>query len=101
MLRKWLKILVKVVVSTLEEDKSSWSPHLIVSWRTECFGIHDKRMIHPNGPREMKGEDSLGYVGCGEERWWIGTVVGVWNLGLGLLCVESGQPRGPNILVDL
>jgi hypothetical protein len=46
------------------------------------------------------GVHSLGCAGCGEEIWWIKIVVGVWNLGLGLLCVQSGQSRESHLIVD-
>jgi hypothetical protein len=47
-----------------------------------------------------EGGAFLGLCGCGEEHWRIGTVVGVEYLVLGLLCVESGKPRGSDLLVD-
>jgi hypothetical protein len=31
----------------------------------------------------------------------MGTIVGVENLDFGLMNVESGQPRGPDLLVEL
>jgi len=34
-------------------------------------------MVQPNGLRAVKGVHSLGCAGCGEDSWWIGTVVGV------------------------
>jgi len=56
-------------------------------------------MVQPSGMRAVKGVHSLGCAGCGEESWWIGIVVGVWNLGLGLLCVESVHSGGTYLLV--
>jgi hypothetical protein len=48
----------------------------------------------------VKGVHSLGCVGFLEESWWIETIVEVWNLGLGLFCVESGYPRRTYLLMD-
>jgi hypothetical protein len=56
-------------------------------------------MVQPDGLRAVKGVHSLGCAGCGEESWWIGTVVGV-EPRFWVVNVESGQPRGPDLLVD-
>jgi hypothetical protein len=44
-------------------------------------------MVQLDGPRVVKGVHSLGCVGCGEESWWFGTVVGVepkfWDVECG------------------
>jgi hypothetical protein len=36
----------------------------------------------------------------GKESWWIGIIVGVKNLGFGMVCMESGKLRGQDLLVE-
>jgi len=45
-------------------------------------------MVQPDGLRSIKGVHSLGCVGCGEESWWIGIVVGVEH---GFGATECGE----------
>jgi hypothetical protein len=45
-------------------------------------------MVQSDGLRAMKGVHSLGCAGCGEESWWIITVVGV-EPGFGI--AECGE----------
>ena len=60
-------------------------------------------MVQPKGLLVEKAVHSLGCVGCGEESWWIGTTVGVWNLGWGCCAwrVDSQRVISPYEIIAL
>jgi hypothetical protein len=77
LLRKWLKILMKVVVNTSGVVESYWSPQLGDYWPTNFIGSLGGSGKARDSMCSEGGSHFLGCACCGEESWWIGTIVGV------------------------